>query len=214
MNTLYHEALLKYHVMEERDIPHPGFPPYYPETFFQTIKNVKAQGTLNISRMSSKEWYRVLLEDNLTMELDGQGQRHYKKCRAEVKHPENDWTNSWRLARLSGLESDQITFLWRLLHNILPTHSRLNRMQPDHDPACRSCAYPTEDLLHLFNCPATAEACLALQRCLSLYQPNISPQQTLLLDLVVDPSVEFPLVWLISHVHLDGEDQQEKLPDV
>ena len=71
-------------------------------------------------------------------------------------------------------------------------------MQPDHDPACRSCAYPTEDLLHLFNCPATAEACLALQRCLSLYQPNISPQQTLLLDLVVDPSVEFPVVWLIS----------------
>ena len=63
-------------------------------------------------------------------------------------------------------------------------------MQHDHDPSCRSCAHPTEDLLHLFNCPATADACLALQRCLSLYQPTISPQQTLLLNLVVEPSVE------------------------
>ena len=32
IHSMYHEALLKYHVMEDRSFPDPGFPPYYPES--------------------------------------------------------------------------------------------------------------------------------------------------------------------------------------
>ena len=66
-HSLYHEALLKYHVLEDRSICDPGIPPYYSENFFETIKLMKDQGTLNITTMSSKDWYRVMLEEKLTM---------------------------------------------------------------------------------------------------------------------------------------------------
>jgi hypothetical protein len=41
IHSLYHEALLKYHVLEDRSFSDPGVPPYYPENFFQTIKKMK-----------------------------------------------------------------------------------------------------------------------------------------------------------------------------
>ena len=198
IHSLYHEVLFKYHIMEDRSYPNPGLPPYYSESFFNTIRKVREQGTLNISKMSSKEWYRVLLEDNLTMETKENGQRTYIRCRAEVQHPCNDWENSWRLARLYGLESDQISFLWRLLHNLLPTQNRISRILQDQDSSCKLCQDPTDDLLHLFNCSNSKLVCQTLLRCLASLQPNISPQQILLLAMESEPAMEFPVVWLVS----------------
>ena len=148
--------------------------------------------------MSSKDWYRVLIEDNLTMEMDELGQRIFIKCRTERQHPENDWENTWRLARLHGLESDQISFLWRLLHNLLPTQSRISRLLQQQDPSCKICHHPCGDLPHLFNCTTSKLVCRTLLRTLTSIQPNISPQHVLLLSLELEPSMELPVVWLIS----------------
>ena len=40
-HSLYHEALFKYYVLEDRSFPDPGLPPYYPISFFQVIKDMK-----------------------------------------------------------------------------------------------------------------------------------------------------------------------------
>ena len=197
-HSLYHEALFKYYVLEDRSFPDPGLPPYYPISFFQVIKDMKEQGTLNISKMSSKDWYRVLLEDNITMETDADGNRSFIKCRAELQHQHNDWEKSWQLARLKGLEADQISFLWRLLHNLLPTQSRVSRILQQQDSSCKSCQHPVDDLPHLFSCPSSNLVCNALLRTMRTLQPNITSQQILLLSLDIEPTMEFAAVWLVS----------------
>ena len=197
-HSLYHEALLKYHVLEDRSICDPGIPPYYSENFFETIKSMKDQGTLNITTMSSKDWYRVMLEENLTMETTENGERRLIRCRAELQHPHNDWENSWRLARLQGLESDQITLLWKVLHNLLPTQNRLSRILKDQNSSCKLCTDPMDDLPHLFSCRYSTDVCQALLRTVTSVMPSATPQKILLLSLEIEPDLELPVVWIVS----------------
>ena len=69
--NLYHATLFKYHVLGDRTLPDPGMPPYYPASFFNTLCKVSQETPLNILNMSLKEWYQVLLEDNVTMRVVG-----------------------------------------------------------------------------------------------------------------------------------------------
>ena len=207
-HSLYHEAIYKYYVLEDRSIPDPGLPPYYTPSIFQVIKDLKMQGTLNISKMSSKDWYRHLIEEHVTMETNQEGRKSYIKCRVELQHHQNNWEMSWRLARLKGLESDQISFLWRLLHNLLPTQSRISRILNQPDSSCKVCQHPNDDLLHLFDCRSSSQVCQALLRSVRTRQPNISPQQIILLALELEPTMELPVVWLISSILLSVWNQK------
>ena len=119
--------MYRYHVLEEKSLKNPGLPAYLSEEIFEDIKQVYNEGT-NICTMTSKQWYRVLLDKTVLKEKTDSGEFILKKCRAELKHPDNDWDTSWVLARLKGLESSQISFLWKMLHNLLPTQSRISRI--------------------------------------------------------------------------------------
>ena len=59
--NLYHQSLFKWHVENIRDIPEPKKNPYISEEIYSEIKKVKAGGLLNIAKMTSGQWYRVLL---------------------------------------------------------------------------------------------------------------------------------------------------------
>ena len=95
-------------------------------------------------------------------------------------------------------ESDQISFLWRLLHNLLQTQSRVSRILQQQDSSCKSCHHPLDDLPHLFNCTSSSLVCNTLLRTLRTLQPNITTQQIMLLSLDIEPAMEFPAVWLVS----------------
>ena len=69
--SLYHAILFRYHVLGETSLPNPGFPPFYSQNFFDTIRQVHHESPLNISQMTEKQWYTLLLEDNCTMEVAG-----------------------------------------------------------------------------------------------------------------------------------------------
>jgi hypothetical protein len=96
--------------------------------------------------MSSSEWYTLLVEDNVTMSEDVQNRpRNY------IPSPANDWELSWQLARLPGLGPEITTFLWRLLHKILPTQDRLFRMSKSRNALCQLCQEDAnENLQHAF----------------------------------------------------------------
>jgi len=66
--NLYHSILFKFHVFGDRTVPDPGLPPYYPASFFRIIKKAAEETPLNIITMSLKQWYALLLEENVTME--------------------------------------------------------------------------------------------------------------------------------------------------
>ena len=53
-NNQYLNQLYKWHVLEDRDIPFPGKPPYYSTTFFQFIQDVKKNTPLNIAWVTVK----------------------------------------------------------------------------------------------------------------------------------------------------------------
>ena len=128
-------------------------------------------------------------------------QRHYIPSRSELSSPDNDWEKSWHLARLPGLGSEMTSFLWKLLHKLLPTQDRLARIAKNKSSLCQLCtATQEENLEHaLLNCEFNNGAGTILMKFLKKYMPRLTSSQALLLALDVDASLEFPVVWVISN---------------
>ena len=204
-HSLYHNSLFRFHVLQDRTLPDPGIPPNYSLEFFSTIRNVHENLPLNPATMSSSQWYSVLLENLLTTpSQERNSDRDYIPCRSELINPQVDWPRTWRLARLKGLGPDITTFLWRLIHKLLPTQDRVDRIvrNQNSSPNCQLCQEETrEDQQHaFFNCSFNANAGAALLSGLSHLVPGITSHQILLLDFNIgDSDDEHPAVWLIGH---------------
>ena len=202
-SSLFHTTLFRYHVLEETSLPNPGFPPFYSNDFFAKIRKVHLETPLNVRKMSEKEWYRVLLEEYCTMEIDQTGQQVNIKCRVERASPLTDWEQSWRLARLPGLGPENVSFLLRMMHDLLPTQERVARTNPRASPACQvpGCAVVCEDRGHaLVQCVGSMSVGQRVLRCVQNFVPNIEVEALLRLELDIDEEVRLPLVWLVATV--------------
>ena len=152
--------MYRYYVIQDDSIQNPPpLPPYYSADFFTTIRQVKDDTPLNVATMSTTQWYRVLLEQNLTMVESENSRMEYIKSRAEIASPRTDWETSWGRPRLKGLSSEAMSFLWKLLHNILPTEERLSRILANSAAQCKLCPVPViADQAHcLFQFPSTRQ---------------------------------------------------------
>ena len=201
INNLFHRALYDWHIEDIRTIPNPGRPQYYSEEFFSTIRSVKNEGLLRIATLSIGLWYKVLLENFVTMETDADGFTFKKRCKVESEYPDIDWDRTWSLACVPGLTSDNYTFLFKMVHNILPTQQRLHRILPSvTSPQCNLCETQSIcSLSHaLFTCSYNAEVGIWLIRALSRVIPGVTAQQVILLDLNTDSKLHLPVVWTIS----------------
>ena len=65
------------------------------------------------------------------MTEEGDGKMEFTKNRTELATPDCDWERSWKRARLKGLGTKASSFLWKLLHDILPNEQRLHRILPN-----------------------------------------------------------------------------------
>ena len=65
-------------------------------------------------------------------------------CRAELASMRTDWEVTWRRARLPGLGSQLTSFLWRLLHCLLPTRERLHHHTATTSSLCQHCVVRRE----------------------------------------------------------------------
>ena len=130
--------------------------------------------------------------------------REYIKSRAELSCPSNDWERSWRRSRLKGLGSAATSFLWKLLHQLLPTENRLSRILPNTSPDCKLCqGHVQADLVHcFFQCDSTRLIGEKLLSSISPYDPDISPSKLLRLEFEAEPAMEMPLVWVTAHTLL------------
>ena len=153
-HSLYHELLYRYHVLHEVSLPNSGLPPYYDQTFFDTIKYYKENSSLNITTMTTKQWYTILMEDNVLMTpATATSPQKLLPVRVEVQHPTLDWPSIWKFARTKGLGSDLTAFMFRLLHQLLPTQDRVSRLGGDQavlQGRCTHCLAEVEDQLHAF----------------------------------------------------------------
>ena len=186
-HSLYHEMLFRYHVLDESSLPNPGFPPFYDSEFFKTIQHYHLNSPLNVGVMTTRQWYRILLEDQvLQSPATDQSPAKIISLRVENLSPETDWPLTWSLARTQGLDSELTSFLFKLLHGLLPTQDRVTRfgLAGPNQGVCQLCLLEVEDQVHaFFSCPKSMLAGLALLGYVQTFVPNLSPESALKLDL-------------------------------
>ena len=199
--SLLHSHLFRYHVLEDTSLPDPGFLPYYPLSFFQTIKQVHDKSALNVRTMTTSQWVQVLTEDGLTMEVKEDQTRHYIPCKAELAAPSNNWELSWTLSRLKGLSSEMTSFNFKLLHCILPVKDRVHHLTPSTSPACTLCTESAkENQEHaLISCSYNSGTGLTLLATLKKYIPDITPEKLLKFQLAgLSESEELAITFFTS----------------
>ena len=201
INNLYHNALYRWHVLGDHSLRDPGSSPYYSPNFFSAIKQVVQAGLLNVSTMTTKQWYRVLMEENITMELDAGNKQVWKPVKCEIAHPVVSWDRSWGYALHHGLSSDQSTFIFKMLHNILPTAARLHRLKQKENPTCTFCSLGvTEDLAHaLVACSHNTDVNNWIIEFSHKVVPNCTVEDIIHLNFELPKPLLFPLVWSLAH---------------
>ena len=88
---------------------------------------------LNIKTMSVKLWYKHLIEVQVT-HSEPEDPSALVPCRVERLAPGIDWGRSWLAVCIPGLTPEMRSFLWKMLHCILPTQERLHRMNMPNAP--------------------------------------------------------------------------------
>ena len=126
--------------------------------------------------------------------------REFIKSRAELCCPGNDWETTWRRARLKGLGSAATSFLWKLIHQLLPTEDRLARILPNSEPNCKLCTVQIQaDPVHsFFQCDSTREMGTKLLSTIAVYDPLVTPSKLLRLEFETETAMEMPLVWVTA----------------
>ena len=83
--------------------------------------------------MSIKQWYQALLEDRVLMNPPTDtSPQSLIPVRVEILSPTIDWPQTWKLVRSKGLDSDLVSFLFKLLHcphNMVPGNGLLGFVQ-------------------------------------------------------------------------------------
>ena len=204
-HSVFHTAIYNYYVLENKTIEDPGLPPYYSQEMMDEIKWAIGQDK-NVEKMSSKQWYDLLMKKYvLESEIEDENgllSWERKKSPAELKYPDIEWENVWKLARMQGLTNEARSFLFRLLNNLHTTGSRLHRITRNHpSPLCSLCdANMEDDLQHAFTgCSQSEPSITWLTSVVSLMDPTISPMR--MLQLQIEPSNKDNIracVWLVS----------------
>ena len=164
----------------------PGLTPYYDKDFFSIIQHYKATSPMNISTMSVKQWYHTLLEDKVLMNQPDNSPATLIPVRSETLHPHSDWPQIWSNVHSKGLGSELTSFLFKLVHGLLPTQDRVSRIglgNVDIPGVCLLCRMSTENLLHcFFECQHNVVVGHGLLGYVQHVVPNLSPESALILD--------------------------------
>ena len=200
IKSLFHTWLFRYHVLGELDLPNPGYTPYYDQSFFEVIKYVKEKTPLNPVFMSIKQWYRLLLEKNVIMRVvDQEDRMELIPCKVEDRQPEVVWPEVYRASRLTGLSPECKSFLFQLVHTLLPSKERINHLNPNTSPLCWCNSGAMETYQHLFfQCEINQESGQALLRCVRAYDRTLSDIKLVRLELSTDEPFLLASVSLVS----------------
>ena len=191
LRNQYHEVLYQYHVLGD-DIPEPDLHPCFKGEFFPTIRRINSS-PLGLSKLSVKEIYRFLIEE-ITMIDDNSGSHTLKPLRVELSNPLNQWETTWSLSRQYMLGPNLYTFLFKLLHRILPIAERVARILPNQSPICNRCVEGTAETLEhaFFHCQQNKGAgnvlLIGLRKCI----PGLTPSKILILDFDIEETYISP----------------------
>ena len=125
--------------------------------------------------------------------------RHFIPCRVEIKSPEIDWDITWCRTRLHGLGPELMSFLFKAVHDLLPTQVRLARTSSTISGKCKICLSDImEDQVHAFiRCPGNHGVGVAVLHCLPEHDA-LEDQHVLKLQQNLEEAHELPVVWFLA----------------
>ena len=98
------------------DLPNPGRPPYYSSAFFSIIKDIHENTPLNVTWVTVKQWYQLLLERGVThTSQDVNSPPLLIPSKVEQNYPEVNFPAVYQLTRKFGLSPDQKSFLFKMV---------------------------------------------------------------------------------------------------
>ena len=104
--------------------------------------------------------------------------------------------------RLPGLGPENVSFLFKLMHNTLVTQERLSKTSPNIRPTCKFPGCPgtdTEDRCHaLYHCPGNNDVGKYIFRSISNFVPSLEIEDAITLDFHVDDALELPVVCALA----------------
>ena len=59
-HSLLHSNMYRFHVLGDTTVPNPGYLPYYPPAFFDTIRKYLADETFDVTAMTIRRWVLCL----------------------------------------------------------------------------------------------------------------------------------------------------------
>ena len=103
----------------------------------------------------------------------------------------------YRLSRLRGLSPESKSFLFRMIHTLLPSRERVHHLTQTSSPLCWCESGADEDYQHLFfGCVKNREAGEAIISCVRSYDNGLSSEKVLRLELLGDDCFLLPSVVL------------------
>ena len=151
--------------------------------------------------MTTNDWYMELLTTRVLYEWSVNDEKSLYPLRCEVLCPENNWQQTWRFLNLQGLSTEQRSFLFRLLHRLIPTGQRLLRFKKSDSSRCTLCNHnEDEDLSHaLLRCDYNGELNhWIINWCRKIF-PTLSIENILGLNLGLRSDEKaFPVVWSLA----------------
>ena len=164
--------------------------------------------------MTTSQWTRALTEKGLTMDqVPNQETMQYIPCSSEMSSRHNDWQVSWKLCRTTGLNSEMISFNFKLLHRLLPVKDHLHHLTPATSPTCTMCSNSCPETLQhaLLSCSYNGGTGQVLVNTLQKILPALTPEKILFLQFPdVTESQEMSLVFLTSSMLLEVWNRRTK----
>ena len=195
----YLNSLYRWHIQGDRDMENPGRPPYYSESFFASIRHVKNTTNLCLPWITVKQWSQLLKERDVTHSINVDSPPVLIPTKLESLFPNFDFSNSYRLIRLFGLTPDQKSFLFKMIHNLLPTKERLYRLKKVPTPYCIFCPdLMVDDMEHFFVCSKYFHIMGPVTNLIHTILPGVPVSEIVSLRERLENSNELPFVWLLS----------------
>ena len=164
------------------------------------IKYVREKTPMNPVHMGIKQWYRLLLEKNVTRRVvDQEDRSELIPCKVEEKNQDVIWSEVYRCSRLRGLSPDSKSFLFKMIHLLLPSKERINHLSQNTSPLCWCNSGDVETYHHLFfSCEYNRVSGQSLLQCVRSYDKELTESKALRLELDIAEPFLLPSVSLLA----------------
>ena len=120
-----------------------------------------------------------------------------KLCKIETRNPDANWERIWRNGRLSCLDNNSLSFAFMLIHDLLPSESKVSEIIGSSPPECKFSCQHISDYLHIFfECFHSSAIGDWLSKILTKFDPSTNMSAILKLDFEGSDSV----IWLVVQV--------------